>query len=54
VLIPDPEPGLFKDVESAIELQKDRTDYARILSQMKRAGAKVCSSGTRALGTPAQ
>jgi hypothetical protein len=39
---PDPNPVLHKPVMSTQEIAKERAEYASILREMKRAGAKLC------------
>ncbi|HYQ45505.1 MAG TPA: hypothetical protein VER11_26140 [Polyangiaceae bacterium] len=41
---PDPTPVLHKEVLSPAEIAADRAAYARVLSDMKRAGAKLCAN----------
>jgi hypothetical protein len=44
---PDPDPVLYKEVKSKAEVAKDQAEYARVLRQMKQAGAKLCPPSAR-------
>ncbi len=39
---PDPDPVLHKSVMTKQEIAKDRAEYAAVLAEMKRVGAKLC------------
>jgi hypothetical protein len=44
---PDPDPVLHKEIESKGEIATERAEYERILAEMRREGAKLCSTRKR-------